>query len=63
MRVAGSGFFKGLIQVDGWMGSLFYRGVPTCDIKAMPYREMKYWNEWHDRITKAETNAHKGISK
>ncbi len=35
-----------------WMGNLFYRRVPPSEISAMPYVEMKYWNEWHEIMAK-----------
>lgn len=43
--------------MDQMMGNLFYRGVQPSEIKAMDYREMKYWNTWHDRIADAEVKA------
>lgn len=39
------------------MGNLFYRGVSPAEIKAMDYREMQYWNEWHERIADGYVEA------
>jgi len=39
------------------MGNLFYRGVSTVEIKAMDYRELRYWNKWHERIADANVDA------
>lgn len=35
-----------------WMGNLFYRRVPPSEINAMGYREMEYWNNWHEIMAK-----------
>lgn len=32
------------------MGNLFYEKVSTVEIKNMGYKEMKYWNSWHEKI-------------
>jgi hypothetical protein len=39
------------------MGNLFYRKIPPSEIKAMPFHELKYWSDWHERITQAEIDA------
>jgi len=44
-------------RVDQFMGNLFFRNVPTSDIKAMKYHELKYWSGWHDQINEAERKA------
>jgi hypothetical protein len=31
-------------------GNLFYRGVPTAEIKGMGFVELRYWNSWHEVI-------------
>lgn len=45
------------------MGNLFYRGVSPGEIKKMEFWELKYWNEWHNRIVKAEETAAKKMNK
>lgn len=37
-----------------YMGNLFYRGVCPSVINNMDFFEMKYWNEWHKVMAKAE---------
>lgn len=39
------------------MGNIFYRGVCPSVIGDMGYRELKYWNDWHERMVKAEKQA------
>lgn len=39
------------------MGNLFYRGVSTVEIKAMDYRELRYWNKWHKLIADGYVSA------
>jgi len=49
------GFFvhAGVVdRVHQYMGNLFYRKVPPSEIKEMPYRELKYWSDWHDTLNK-----------
>ena len=36
------------------MGNLFSRGQPIGDIRKLGYKEMKYWNEWHEVMAKRE---------
>lgn len=36
--------------MDQMMGNLFYCKVAISEIKKMPFWELKYWNEWHERI-------------
>jgi hypothetical protein len=36
------------------MGNLFYRGVMPAELKGMSFEEMRYWNEWHLKISEAE---------
>jgi hypothetical protein len=36
------------------MGNLFYRGVSPSEIEAMPFWKMKYWNQWHEIMQKAD---------
>lgn len=39
------------------MYNLFYRHVPVSDINGMTYFEMKFWNECHKMMEKAEVKA------
>jgi hypothetical protein len=39
------------------MGNLFYRGVSPAEIKKMKYKEMKYWNKWHEIMSNEEAKA------
>ena len=40
--------------MDQMIGNLFYRGVTVTELKGMGYRELKYWNQWHELMAKAE---------
>ncbi len=42
------------------MGNLFYRGVAPSEILAMSYEELRYWEEWHQVMAKAEKKAAEG---
>ena len=37
------------------MGNLFYRGVSPAEIKAMKFKELRYWSDWHEVIEKAKS--------
>lgn len=39
------------------MGNLFYRKVSPDVIERMAYHRMKYWNDWHELMVKAEREA------
>lgn len=41
-------------KVDQWLGNLFYRGQQIDTLINMTYAELKYWNGWHEIISKAE---------
>lgn len=49
--------FKRVEAVDQWIGNLFYRNVSTAEIKQMNYRELKYWNSWHEEMVEADKRA------
>jgi len=34
-------------------GNLFCHKVSTAEIKAMNYRELRYWNRWYELIQEA----------
>jgi hypothetical protein len=36
------------------MGNLFFRKQPIDVIRSMRYHELRYWNEWHEVISKEE---------
>lgn len=36
------------------MGNLFFRGQQISEIKKLGFKEMKYWNNWHELMVKAE---------
>jgi hypothetical protein len=36
------------------MGNLFSRGASPAEIESMNYRQLKYWNEWHEIMYEAE---------
>jgi hypothetical protein len=40
--------------MDQWMGNLFFRKQPISEIRSLRYAEMRYWNEWHELMIKAE---------
>ena len=40
-----------------WMGNLFYRKQQISEITSLRYAEMKYWNEWHEIMIKADKKA------
>lgn len=37
------------------MGNLFYRRVSPAEIKAMKFKELKYWNGWHEILANEES--------
>lgn len=39
------------------MGNLFYRRVPVDILRDMGFKELCYWNEWHDLMAKAERSS------
>jgi len=39
------------------MGNLFSRGVAPTEIESMTYARLKYWNKWHELMSKAEADA------
>jgi len=39
------------------MGNLFYRGQSIPEIKKLRYAELRYWNEWHERMCEEEKKA------
>jgi hypothetical protein len=41
------------------MGNLFFRNVSPSELKQMGYKEMQYWNEWHELMDKEEKEAMK----
>ena len=45
------------------MGNLFYRGASITELKAMGFREMRYWNEWHELMTQAEKDSVKSSGR
>lgn len=45
------------------MGNLFSRRVSTVEIKKMSYREMKYWNGWHELMSKQEEKIANDITR
>lgn len=49
--------------INQWMGNLFYRRVAPSEIEAMDYHRMKYWNEWHKLMEKAEVKANQPKEK
>ena len=46
-------------RIDQMAGNLFYRGVSPKEILGLGYHELVYFNEWHERIEKAEADAYK----
>jgi hypothetical protein len=53
-------FYENILsKIDEFMGNLFSRGVCPSVIEKMPYHKMKYWNEWHKAIVKAENQPPK----
>ncbi len=44
-------------RIDQWLGNLFFRGVAPGELEAMPYHKLRYWNDWHKVIEKAERDA------
>jgi len=47
-------------RVDVHTGTLFAFGVGPGDLKAMKYRELEYFHDKAEEITKARANAMKG---
>ena len=45
------------------MGNLFFRGVSPGEIENMTYSRIKYWNRWHELMSKAEADALKKPKK
>lgn len=33
---------------------MFYRRVQPSEIEKMSYHDLKYWNKWHDAMSKEE---------
>jgi hypothetical protein len=44
-------------NVHRWLGNLFFRGASPSELSAMPYRELEYWNEWHEVMAKEERRS------
>lgn len=66
MRVCRCAFFANIEDLEAlsimdrvhqMMGNLFYRRVAPSEIKSMGYKEMKYWNDWHELMAKEETRT------
>lgn len=51
------GFFACLTDVHRWLGNLFFRGASPTELTAMPYRELRYWNEWHEVMADEERKS------
>lgn len=45
------------------MGNMFYRGQPVNVIDNMTYSDLKYWNNWHEVMVRAEKRVIKEASK
>ncbi len=45
------------------MGNLFYRGVAPGEIESMTYNRIRYWNKWHELMSKAEEDVLKNTKK
>ena len=45
------------------MGNLFYRNVAPLDLLKMNYREIKYFNGWHEVMDEAERKAQEKAGK
>lgn len=46
-----------------WMGNLFYRRQPIDVIRSLRFAEMKFWNEWHERMQEADKEAYENARK
>jgi len=46
--------------MHAWMGNLFSRGVQPLDLEKMSFGQLKYWNEWHSKVSRAERDAARG---
>lgn len=44
-------------HIHQWAGNLFFRGVAPSEISSMEYHDLKYWNGWHELISKEEERA------
>lgn len=44
-------------RADQMMGNLFFRQVNPSEINGMEYHELKYWNDWHEAMNKADNDA------
>jgi len=40
--------------MDTWMGNMFYRHQSIDVIDRLTYSDLKYWNEWHEIMIRAE---------
>ena len=43
------------------MGNLFYRRVSPTEIENMDFKDLKYWNSWHETLIKEEKKATEAI--
>jgi len=44
-------------KIDQWIGNLFYRSVQPSELEKLSYSKMKYFNDWHKVIEKAEKDS------
>lgn len=52
------GFFISVTgDVHRYLGNLFFRGASPSELMSMPFRELKYWNEWHEVMTREEIRS------
>ena len=53
-----NGFFACVTgHVHRYLGNLFFRGAGPSELMAMPYHELRYWNEWHEVMTAEERRS------
>lgn len=43
------------------MGNLFYRGQQISEIYKLSYSQLKYWNGWHEMMSKKEKDEYDKI--
>jgi hypothetical protein len=43
--------------VHRYLGNLFFRGAGPSELSAMPFRELKYWNDWHEVMATEERRS------
>jgi hypothetical protein len=51
------GFFACLTEVHRCLGNLFFRGASPSELMAMPFHELRYWNEWHEVMAEEERRS------